>query len=305
MVSWLLVVNVRFPSYRYAFRMIVTTEEFRAAWRAFQGQAEHRTLDTGRYRMRYFTWGSGPPIVFIHGMADAARAFIMVMHPLVANHTCIAYELPNGHTDGCRLVRYTLADYTADLLALLDHLTLPRVTVLGSSFGSPITLASLAATPQRFTHGIIQNGFAYRPLNPAQRILAHLARFWPGWFGDWPEIFRAVMWQVDRPTLSILSREVEQFYLSNGGRTPLSASALRSITIDQTDLRPALPGFRMPMLLLTSDRDTLVPPVCWEEMLRLLPDVRRVNFPNAGHHPHYSHPAPMAEAIAAFLASHS
>lgn len=282
--------------------MIATTEEFRAAMRSFQREAVHRTLDTGRYRLRYFTWGSGPPIVFIHGMSDAARAFVMVMHRLVANFTCVGYELPNGLTDGSRLVRYTHTEYTADLLSLLDHLKLPRAAVVGSSFGSTIALAALAAAPERFTHGVSQNGFAFRPLDRLERLLAHLARFWPGWFGDWPEIHREVMWRVDWPTLSILPPEVERFYLVNSGRTPLRASCLRSITIDRTDLRLALPGLRMPILLLTSDQDSLVLPVCAQEMARLLPDVRHVEFQNAGHHPHYSHPGPMASAIAGFLA---
>jgi len=61
---------------------IATAEELRAALTAFRHDAKHGTLDTGRYRMRFFVWGSGPPLVFVHGMADAARAFVMVMHRL-------------------------------------------------------------------------------------------------------------------------------------------------------------------------------------------------------------------------------
>jgi pimeloyl-ACP methyl ester carboxylesterase len=284
--------------------MAVTTDEFRAALAAFRAEAVHGVLDTGRYSMRYFTWGrSGPPVVFVHGMSDGARAFVPVMHRLLPQFSCVAYELPDGLTDGSRLARYTHEGYAADLVALLDHLKLPRAAVVGSSFGSTVMFASLAAFPDRFTHGVSQNGFAHRPLNRWQRQLARSARFWPGWFADWPEIHRAVMWRVDRHMLAALPPEVERFYLATSARTPMRASALRSLAIGRADLRPALPAIRVPVLLLTGDRDTLVPPVCAETLLRHLPDARHVEFAGCGHHPQYSHPGPMADAIAAFLNS--
>lgn len=279
----------------------VTDAELMSVLAAFHAGARRRVLDAGRYRMRYFAWGSGPPVVFIHGMSDAARAFLMVMHRLVDHLTCIAYELPDGETDGSRLARYTPADYTADLVALLDHLQIDRAGVVGSSFGSTIALHSLASVPARFTHGVSQNGFAHRPLNRWQRQLARSARFWPGWFGDWPEIYRQVMWRVERPTLSLLPPAVADYFLEHGSRTPIRASALRTLAIDRTDLRPLLPAIRVPVLLLTGDRDPLVPPECAAELERGLPNARRVEFTNCGHYPQYTHPAAMADAIRAFL----
>ena len=283
--------------------MTVSADEWHAAISAFRGSATHGRLDTGRYRMRYFAWGSGPPVVFVHGMADAARAFLSVMHSLVARHTCIAYELPDGTTDGSRLARYTLADYAGDLVALLDHLRLPRAAVVGSSFGSLIALSALAAHPDRLTRGVLQNGFAHRPATRLQRQLARSARFWPGWVGDWPAIHRRVMWHLERRMLSALPPPVADAFFAHAGRTPLRAVALRGLTIDRTDLHPVLPRVRQPVLLLTGDCDRLVPPACWDELERGLPDMRRVLIAGSGHYPQYTHTREMAEAIGAFLGS--
>jgi pimeloyl-ACP methyl ester carboxylesterase len=251
--------------------------------------------------MRYFVWGSGPPVVFVHGMADAARAFVMVMHRLVGRYMCIAYELPDGTTDGSALGRYTLASYAADVVALLDHLNLPRAAVVGSSFGSLGVLTALTTHPDRFTQVILQNGFAHRPLNRFQRQLARSARFWPGWFADWPAIHRRVMWYLERPTLSAMSPFVAETFLEHAGRTPIRAAALRALTIHCADLRPCLTTIRMPVLLTTGDQDRLVPRSCWEELERSLPHRRRVEFAGCGHYPQYTHPREMAEAIGAFL----
>ena len=137
----------------------VTDTELQLALAAFRAQARSSPfsweLGIG---MQYFVWGSGPPIVFIHGMSDRARAFAMVMHHLIERYTCVAYELPDGTTDGSELRRYIHKDYVADLMELLDHLGLATTAVLGSSFGSTIALAAMANTPRRFTHGILQGG---------------------------------------------------------------------------------------------------------------------------------------------------
>jgi pimeloyl-ACP methyl ester carboxylesterase len=94
---------------------------------------------------------------------------------------------------------------------------------------------------------------------------------------------------------------VAEFYLANGGRTPIRAAALRGLAIDRTDLRPVLPDVRVPVLLVTGDHDPLVSPECTAELARGLPDVRRVEFAGCGHYPQYTHPGQMAEAIGEFL----
>ena len=225
----------------------------------------------------------------------------MVMHRLVDRFTCVAYELPDGTTDGSALARYTDSDYAADLIALLDHLGFARGAVVGSSFGSLVALSALAAHPDRFTHGVLQNGFARRSLNPFHRQLARSARFWPGWFADWPAIHRRVMRRIERATLSAVPPAVAHLFLHHAGRTPIRAAALRGLAIDRTDLRHVLPAIRLPVLLLTGDQDRLVPRACWEDLARGVPHLRRVEFAACGHYPQYTHPGLMADAIGAFL----
>jgi pimeloyl-ACP methyl ester carboxylesterase len=283
---------------------IATDADLQLALAAFRSSSKKNLFNASRFRMRYFTWGSGPPIVFIHGMADSASAFVMVMHQLVERHTCIAYELPDGTTDGSNLGKYTHTDYADDLLELLDHLNLPRVAVLGSSFGSTIALAALSRRPERFTHGILQGAFAHRPLNFAQRCLCRTARFWPGWIADWPAIFRFVLQRIEQQTFARLTPQVRKFLLENGGRTPVQAATMRSLMIDRIDLRPLLPSIQTPILMIGGDSDSLVPKKCEYEIERSSPNVKRIEFSGCGHYPHYTHPIPMAEAIKNFSGEH-
>src|SRR5207245_6866652 len=73
----------------------------------FEKEAVRGTCDTGRYRCSYSTWGEGPPLVFLHGLADSSQAFVMPMALLSRFFRCISYDLPTGRDDGARLSRYT------------------------------------------------------------------------------------------------------------------------------------------------------------------------------------------------------
>lgn len=279
----------------------VTAEDLTAARAASRREARRGECHTGRCRLRYSAWGDGPPVVFVHGMAGAADQFHIVRHRLADRFTTVAYELPDGLTDGSALGRYTLSDYAADLVALLDHLGHRRVAVVGSSFGSVITLAALAAYPDRFTPAVLQGGFARRPLTAPEYRLAQVCRFLPGYFGDWPLIHRRIQEQGASTLCRSVPPAVWEFFLESGGKTTCRAAALRGLTLARTDLRPLLRAIRTPLLMIGGNRDELVPRWCESEVEAGIPGTRRVEFAGCGHYPQFTHPGPMADAIAAFL----
>ena len=69
-----------------------TTILLQPAWDRFQREARHGTLDTGRYRMPYFVWGEGPPVVFVHGLCDDAASLVLPLARLSRRFCCIAYD---------------------------------------------------------------------------------------------------------------------------------------------------------------------------------------------------------------------
>src|SRR4051794_20758103 len=48
------------------------------ARRRFEQEATRGTCDTGRYRASFFSWGSGPPILFVPGLSERADIFLML-----------------------------------------------------------------------------------------------------------------------------------------------------------------------------------------------------------------------------------
>jgi pimeloyl-ACP methyl ester carboxylesterase len=273
--------------------------QLQEALRRFDREAVHGVCATDRYRCSYFTWGVGPPLVFVHGLGDVAHAFVPVISVLASEFRCIAYEQPRGRGDGAKLGRYTHAALVSDLFALLDHLGLRQSYLFGSSFGSTIALAAMRAQPERIPRAILAGGFAQRTLAPAERLLARLGRFLPGSARLLP--FRKLVGKSCLGPLAMRRPELFEFFLRNTGRLSLAALAQRAGMLPKLDLRALLPEIRQPVLLICGDNDPLVGRLCEDVLLQGLPHAARVEMRDGGHMPQYTHPEVLAELIRRFL----
>jgi pimeloyl-ACP methyl ester carboxylesterase len=266
----------------------------------FQREAVHGVCDTGRYRCPYHVWGSGPPILFIPGLADDALSFVQMSAHLAAHFRCVAFDLPAGQADGAQLSRYTHADLVADVVALLDHLGIEQSYVVGSSFGATIALGALRAQPRRFPRAVVQGGFARRPLTLAERLLVHVARYWPGSLRSLP--FRqAGLRRLHYAAFADRPPEEWEFFIERANIHPIPAMAHRALLVHRLDLRPVLAGIRQPVLLVCGDNDHLVSRACEEDLLRGLPNARRIELLNCGHNPLFTHTEVLAEVVRQFL----
>ncbi len=71
--------------------------------------------------------------------------------------------------------------------------------------------------------------------------------------------------------------------------------------LQRTNLRSSLPTLKVPTLLISGERDRLVPPAAIKAMQLAIPDVENFTLKNAGHAPFLSHPIEVADVISAFL----
>jgi pimeloyl-ACP methyl ester carboxylesterase len=274
--------------------------DFAEAKARFEAEARHGVCDTGRYRQPYFSWGEGPPLLFVHGLGDSSHSFLMPMARLSLHFRCIAYELPSGHRDRARLRRYTHDDLVADIWALLDHLGLRQSYILGSSLGATIVLKALHTRPERLPRAILQGGLAYRPLRRAERLLAYWGRFLPGSMASLPGREKVLL-KTAGTGFKEMYPDIWNHFLECSGRARLSAFAGQAYMLHGLDLRPLLPAIRQPVLLVCGDQDRVVPRVHAEMLLEGLPNAGRVVIEGCGHVPSYTHPHIYAEVIRQFL----
>ncbi|MSU77440.1 MAG: alpha/beta hydrolase [Gemmataceae bacterium] len=266
-----------------------------------RAEGQFGEIDTGRYRCRYIAWGRGTTLVLIPGMASEAESFVMLLARLRSRFRCIAYDLPDGVHDGARLMRYRHADLVGDLFALLDHLKIRECALHGFSFGSTIALAAVHRSPSRFTHLVLQSGFAQRRLARTEILAASFARFLPGRLGHLPMV-RTIVEKNHREPFLARESAVWDYFVERHCAVPLRAFAHRILMLHAIDLRAMLPTILVPALLVCGDRDPLVGRTCEAELQAGLKLCARAEIEQCGHHAHLTHPEVLAEVLQQFQA---
>ncbi len=98
-------------------------------------------------RLHYDVAGDGPPLVFVHGMCGRGAVWSGQVERLSDAFTCVTYDR-RGHgasSDGGD--PHTVPLHGDDLAALVRHLELPPVVLVGSSGGARICLDVLLRHP--------------------------------------------------------------------------------------------------------------------------------------------------------------
>jgi pimeloyl-ACP methyl ester carboxylesterase len=257
-----------------------------------EAEASLVVLPSGRHRL--WRWGTGTPLLFVHGMCGPAHSFALEMESLVtAGFSCLAYDLSGVDPQETPC---THEAYVDDLLALVDQLQLAPVDVQGASFGSTIVLAAAARSPSAFRRLILQGAFAYRPTRWWQHHLT-----WPLLSVSLPfqslPLFHALLTRGEGQAFSPLQQAECVFFRRCTGEARAGDVARRVHMLHALDLRSCLSQITQPVLLIGGDRDRLVPCACEEVVRAGLPAARRVCLSGAGHYPQFTHAKEMAALV--------
>jgi pimeloyl-ACP methyl ester carboxylesterase len=274
---------------------------------------EPRELDLPQGRLRCFEAGSGPPLVFVHGLLVNANLWRKVIKELSGDFHCVALDLPLGShnlamPDGADLSPPALAELIADAI---EALGLEDVTLVGNDTGGALCQMVVTSRPERIGR-LVLTSCDYRdhfppPLfsyfGPAARI--------PGAFQLLlaPMRFRAPRrlpiafgWLTKEP----IERQAEDSYLlpvmrDAAARTDVR-KVLRGASTDQTNAAAdKLGDFDKPALIAWSGDDKVFPRSDGERLAADLPDSRFQLVEGARTFASEDQPERLAEMIAGFM----
>lgn len=119
--------------------------------------------DVNGLHMYYEVYGTGSPLVLLHGgMLTIDLNFAGLIPSLAGRHQVIGVEL-QGHGRTADIERaITPAASASDVVGLLDHLGIDRAHVLGHSMGGAVAL-ELAITHPRRVRSIVSASASVRP----------------------------------------------------------------------------------------------------------------------------------------------
>jgi pimeloyl-ACP methyl ester carboxylesterase len=107
------------------------------------------TIELHGQPLSYADIGTGPAVLFVHGLLGSHRHWTQLMHTLAAERRLIAPDL-FGHGASAKPVGdYSLGAHAATLRDLLDRLGVDRVTLVGHSLGGGIAMQFCYLFPDR------------------------------------------------------------------------------------------------------------------------------------------------------------
>jgi 3-oxoadipate enol-lactonase/4-carboxymuconolactone decarboxylase len=238
----------------------------------------------------------GTPLVLIHSLGTDLRLWDDLVPRLDATLRLVRLDLRGHGLSADPAEELSLADLSADLAALLDHLEIDRAVLLGISIGGLIAL-DFALRNQARVRSLILVDTAAR-------------------------IGTAELWQTRMDTLrvygmahladSILAR---WFAPDFPARCPAQFQGLRTLLIRNSvagytaacaalrdaDLRAEVSQIKAPALVLCGAQDAATPPEVVQELAGSLPNAGFAVIPDAGHTAPVEQPQVMADQINAFL----
>lgn len=89
-------------------------------------------------QLHYEDYGRGMPVVLVHGLGSSIRDWEYQIPALAGRYRVVALDVRgHGRSDKPR-ERYSIATFSEDLVALIDHLGLVDVHLVGISMGGMI-----------------------------------------------------------------------------------------------------------------------------------------------------------------------
>jgi pimeloyl-ACP methyl ester carboxylesterase/tetratricopeptide (TPR) repeat protein len=244
--------------------------------------AEHGRLD-------------GQPVLFLHGFTDSHFSYSRVLPHLPETIRAIVPTL-RGHGESSKpACCYRLADFTRDVVALLDALQLERATIVGHSLGSFIGQRIAVEFPARVTN-LVLIGSGYTPridlVVEFSKELATLTDPVP------PEFARA--FQQSTLAQPVPSDFFEQV-VKESEKVPAAIwrAVINGLIADTS--RVALEQIRANTLILSGKKDAYWGQVHYDSLAKAIPRARLIVYEASGHSPNWEEPARVASDLAAFL----
>jgi pimeloyl-ACP methyl ester carboxylesterase len=284
----------------------------RSPWLDVDWRSQRRWLDVAGRTVNVVEIGSGPPIVFVHGLSGSWQNWLEQLPVFARDHRVIAFDLPGFGASEMPAQEISIAGYARWLDALYDAVGIDSAAVVGNSMGGFIGAELAIAFPARVQRLVLVSAAGLTIEHQRdERVLAILRTLdkrlaaYAGWLGTRSEaltrrprarrmIFGLVAHRPDLLPAPLIAEQIR------GSGKPGFVPALDALT--NYPIRDRLPEIACPTLIVWGTEDKLVPVRDADEFARLIPNARKVVWSQTGHMAMLERPAAFNRLLDAFLA---
>ncbi|WP_280987435.1 alpha/beta fold hydrolase [Jiella endophytica] len=262
-----------------------------------------RRIDIGRIVLNVREGGSGPLILFFHGITANGAVFTPMMARFSDRFTVVAVDQRgHGHSDK-PASGYEADDFVEDIAALVRKLDKGPAILVGHSLGSRNSVTAAAAHPDRVRSVIAIDFTPYietevfdaldSRVNAGDQVFEDLTAVETYLSRRYPNI----------PADAIRIRAESGYQRVDGGLRPLASPAAMAETSTglRADLVPAFRDVKKPVLIIRGEDSKLVSAAALAKTSRLRPDLPVVVVPGADHYVNETAPDITFRAIQNFI----
>ncbi|MDB5540849.1 MAG: alpha/beta hydrolase [Devosia sp.] len=254
-------------------------------------------FQNGRASVHYEILGQGRPLLLIAGTASDGASWEPLLPLLPDRQLILIDNRASGQTrvDG----PVELTEMISDCAALLDHLGLGPIDVVGHSLGGFLGLALAANHPEKVSRLVTMGAGT---LSGKERVLLRdMSRLYftvppTDWFRllfQW--LFSTPFFADEANVAAAAAASTAYQFRQSPGDFARQVAAI--------DRAPAIDFSRVAceVLAISGDLDLLAPQSAVTELHRAVPGTQYVTIPNVAHSIHREAPRAAADAIDAFL----
>lgn len=247
------------------------------------------------------------PIVLLHGTSASLHTWDGWVDALKSDRRVVRFDLPGfGLTGPNPDGNYTIENYAAIVVAVLDRLKIDRCILSGNSFGGYVSWATAVLHPDRIDKLVLvdSSGYPYEaksvPIGFKLALIPGLNRL----IGDLlPRgVIESSLKNVYGNPSLITTELIDRYFditIRAGNRKALIQ---RFRQAQPGSLAKRVPEIKQPTLIIWGGRDRLIPPHIGKRFHSEIETSKFVLFEELGHVPHEEDPTKTVNALKAFLA---
>lgn len=261
-----------------------------------------RRIEAGGVTLAWREVGAGPPVILLHGLGGNSASWAEQFAPLGLRNRVIAWDMPGfGASDGLAATSPRIANYAAVLDDFIEAIEVDEpAIVVGTSFGAMIAAELARARPERvcalaLIHGVIGMGRLaperrdeLRRIRAAELAAMGMARY----------AAERNATYVGTAPLEIVARVVA---LAGAARVDGYLAAHGALV--EGDMFGLIRDLRLPVLVVSGDRDPIAKDEDCEKVARALAQGRFVRLAGAGHYSYLERAEAFNALLAEFIAS--
>ncbi|MBI4201954.1 MAG: alpha/beta hydrolase [Chloroflexi bacterium] len=266
-----------------------------------------RNFTAGDLRLHFLDWGNNGaiPLVLLHHVSSNAHTWDFFARQISDRYRILALDL-RGHGDSAWAGEgnYTTEHYASDVAALVEHLKLPQVIVLGGSLGGRVALVYAAQHLENTAALIMEDVGAVRPPSLSQGFADRVA------VGD-PQFATVEEWarQMQGANQRTPPHVFQHLALHSTKRLPNGLLGLKRDTAIQRDFVPLelwhyVEQVTSPFLLMLGSESAIVGEDQQARFQQLQPAMETVTVQGAGHHIVHDKPEEFEAIVLSFLKCH-